>query len=179
MTGKAGAGARQYNKSEVPRLRWTPELHHHFVQAVDHLGGKYRATPKRILHRMSCVKGLSISHIKSHLQHTSIDERKWFCRVQGSGHKDWTSKHSHLQMEEAAANLFEHQEDTYACSVGKQLKDEDDGEVCELSLCTATTHSSGDDENGCFLRRPTFIRTSIFSNNYINLDLTISTTFPN
>ncbi|KAL4369402.1 hypothetical protein GQ457_05G009800 [Hibiscus cannabinus] len=197
MTGKAGAGARQYNKSEVPRLRWTPELHHHFVEAVDHLGGKYRATPKRILHRMSCVKGLSISHIKSHLQmyrsckdsnsrlRTPRLEDNFNAgllsssrRVQGSEHKDWKSKHSHLQIE-AAANLFEHQQDTYACLVGKELRDEEDGEVCELSLCTATTQSSGDDENGCFLRRPTFIRTSNFSNNYINLDLTISTTFPN
>ncbi|KAJ7960628.1 Myb family transcription factor [Quillaja saponaria] len=60
-------GVRQYNKSEVPRLRWTPELHQHFVQAVECLGGKHRATPKRILQMMS-VKGLKIFHIKSHLQ---------------------------------------------------------------------------------------------------------------
>ncbi|XP_038994326.1 putative Myb family transcription factor At1g14600 [Hibiscus syriacus] len=64
----AGAGARRYNKSEAPRLRWTPQLHRHFVQAVDHLGGRYKATPKRILQMMSTVNGLSISHIKSHLQ---------------------------------------------------------------------------------------------------------------
>ncbi|GMI67544.1 hypothetical protein HRI_000423700 [Hibiscus trionum] len=198
MTGKAAdAGARQYNKSEVPRLRWTPQLHHHFVQAVDHLGGKYRATPKRILQMMSSVKGLSISHIKSHLQmyRSCKDSNSRLRRprlednfnaqlfssskrVEESEHKDWKSNHSHLQMEEAA-NLFEHQQDTYAYLVGKQLKDEDDGEVCELSLCTATIQSLGDDEEGCFIRRPTFIRTSNLSNNYINLDLTISTTFPN
>ncbi|PKI77283.1 uncharacterized protein LOC116205959 [Punica granatum] len=58
---------RQYNKSDHPRLRWTPELHEHFVEAVDQLGGKNNATPKRILQAMR-VEGLQISHIKSHLQ---------------------------------------------------------------------------------------------------------------
>ncbi|KAJ6405576.1 hypothetical protein OIU84_013525 [Salix udensis] len=60
-------GARRYSKSEHPRLRWTAELHEHFAEAVDRLGGKYKATPKRILQTMS-VKDLKISHIKSHLQ---------------------------------------------------------------------------------------------------------------
>ncbi|XP_031257409.1 protein PHOSPHATE STARVATION RESPONSE 3-like isoform X2 [Pistacia vera] len=58
---------RQYNKSDLPRLRWTPELHELFAAAVERLGGKYEATPKRIMQLMN-VKGLKISHIKSHLQ---------------------------------------------------------------------------------------------------------------
>ncbi|WVY89332.1 hypothetical protein V8G54_034846 [Vigna mungo] len=58
---------RQYNKSELPRLRWTPQLHQHFVQAIQTLGGKHKATPKRILQQMH-VRGLRIAHIKSHLQ---------------------------------------------------------------------------------------------------------------
>lgn len=31
---------RSYNKSEMPRRRWTADLHRHFVYAVDELGGK-------------------------------------------------------------------------------------------------------------------------------------------
>lgn len=33
-------GVRQYKRSKVPRLRWTPDLHLCFVQAVDTLGGQ-------------------------------------------------------------------------------------------------------------------------------------------
>ncbi|KAJ4982236.1 hypothetical protein NE237_033073 [Protea cynaroides] len=58
---------RHYTKSEIPRLRWTPDLHERFVEAVDCLGGKHRATPKRILQVMG-EKGLMLSHVKSHLQ---------------------------------------------------------------------------------------------------------------
>ncbi|KAG8364515.1 hypothetical protein BUALT_Bualt18G0005200 [Buddleja alternifolia] len=58
---------RQYKKSSVSRLRWTPDLHDHFVEAVQKLGGKYKATPKKVM-QMMAVKGLKISHIKSHLQ---------------------------------------------------------------------------------------------------------------
>ncbi|XP_027770016.1 transcription repressor KAN1-like, partial [Solanum pennellii] len=58
---------RAYVKPKMPRLRWTDDLHRRFVHAVDHLGGVDRATPKMVLQIMN-VKGLTISHIKSHLQ---------------------------------------------------------------------------------------------------------------
>uniref|UniRef100_A0A804PLA5 Myb family transcription factor n=1 Tax=Zea mays TaxID=4577 RepID=A0A804PLA5_MAIZE len=120
--GRNGAATRRYNRSKVPRLRWTSELHRNFVRAVDCLGGQdstfcsclltshakhacihtymslvwcplyislsssakmalgsfmcslrgrcrlhAEATPKLILQLMD-VGGLTIAHVKSHLQ---------------------------------------------------------------------------------------------------------------
>ncbi|KAM0889968.1 hypothetical protein ACQ4PT_027366 [Festuca glaucescens] len=67
MRGFERRGVRQYNRSDKPRMRWTEELHRQFIEAVDCLGGPNEATPKRILQLMG-LKGVSISHIKSHLQ---------------------------------------------------------------------------------------------------------------
>ena len=39
-SGQRALTVRQYNRSKLPRLRWTPDLHMAFVHAVERLGGQ-------------------------------------------------------------------------------------------------------------------------------------------
>ncbi|XP_009777109.1 myb family transcription factor PHL8-like [Nicotiana sylvestris] len=50
-----------------PRLKWTPDLHQRFVDAVAQLGGPEKATPKSLMRVMN-IHGLTLYHLKSHLQ---------------------------------------------------------------------------------------------------------------
>ncbi|KAE8729993.1 Myb family transcription factor APL [Hibiscus syriacus] len=50
-----------------PRLKWTPELHQRFVEAVNQLGGADKATPKNLM-RVIGISRLTLNHLKSHLQ---------------------------------------------------------------------------------------------------------------
>ncbi|XP_027353137.1 myb family transcription factor PHL5-like [Abrus precatorius] len=53
--------------SSKTRIRWTKDLHEKFVECVNRLGGADQATPKAILKMME-TDGLTIFHVKSHLQ---------------------------------------------------------------------------------------------------------------
>ncbi|AEE34951.1 Homeodomain-like superfamily protein [Arabidopsis thaliana] len=50
-----------------PRLKWTCDLHHKFIEAVNQLGGPNKATPKGLMKVME-IPGLTLYHLKSHLQ---------------------------------------------------------------------------------------------------------------
>lgn len=64
---EAAPGDVSMSRDPKPRLRWTPDLHNRFVDAVTKLGGPDKATPKSVL-RLMGMKGLTLYHLKSHLQ---------------------------------------------------------------------------------------------------------------
>ncbi|XP_012071151.1 protein PHR1-LIKE 3 isoform X2 [Jatropha curcas] len=68
-----------------PRLRWTAELHERFVDAVTQLGGPDKATPKTIMRTMG-VKGLTLYHLKSHLQKYRLGRQS--CKESNDNSKD-------------------------------------------------------------------------------------------
>eukprot|EP01018_Ginkgo_biloba_P020039 Gb_27262 [translate_table: standard] len=83
-----------------PRLRWTPELHERFVNAVNQLGGPdnwqwlaAEATPKSVM-RVMGVKGITLYHLKSHLQKFRLGKQP-HKELNIETNKDGGSSHGH------------------------------------------------------------------------------------
>jgi SHAQKYF class myb-like DNA-binding protein len=92
-------GMVQEQEQEFPlpksRLRWTPQLHDRFIAAVNLLGGGNKATPKTIMQTMK-VPGLTIFHVKSHLQKYRISSNKLDQSLQNSARMNNSNNFSDL-----------------------------------------------------------------------------------
>ncbi|KAL8161490.1 hypothetical protein V2J09_012979, partial [Rumex salicifolius] len=70
-----------------PRLKWTPELHQRFVKATIQLGGIHKATPKSLM-RVMDVPGLTLYHLKSHLQKYRLGKNHLVEAINDSNQQD-------------------------------------------------------------------------------------------
>ncbi|XP_075504197.1 myb family transcription factor PHL13-like [Primulina tabacum] len=121
-------GVRPYARSKMPRLRWTRHLHQCFVDAVEQLGGEGRATPKMVLDLMN-VKGLTITHVKSHLQmYRSMKQEHMMQEAEATKNKKvrptppqtnhvWSSCNSNRYYYQGPATIYELPscEETFTC----------------------------------------------------------------
>ncbi|KHG01106.1 Myb family transcription factor APL [Gossypium arboreum] len=67
LQGDHGDSGLMLSTDAKPRLKWTPDLHERFIEAVNQLGGADKATPKTVMKLMG-IPGLTLYHLKSHLQ---------------------------------------------------------------------------------------------------------------
>ncbi|XP_057543657.1 protein PHR1-LIKE 2-like isoform X2 [Amaranthus tricolor] len=93
-TTSAGDPRLVLTSDPKPRLRWTADLHERFVDAVTQLGGPHKATPKAIMRTMG-VKGLTLFHLKSHLQKYRLGKQSG--KDTGETPKDGMSASYHLE----------------------------------------------------------------------------------
>ncbi|KAG0620980.1 hypothetical protein M758_4G259500 [Ceratodon purpureus] len=103
-----------------PRLRWTAELHERFVDAVNQLGGADKATPKSVM-RVMGVKGLTLYHLKSHLQKFRLG--KQLQRDSHEANKDGNHGSPHLKGHGASdTKLIQNPQDNMQINEARQLQ---------------------------------------------------------
>ncbi|XP_055802134.1 myb family transcription factor MPH1-like isoform X2 [Solanum dulcamara] len=129
---------RKYKKSLAPRLRWTPQLHHLFIQSVQNLGGRNKATPKRIVQVMA-IKGLKISHVKSHLQmyrnmreHPSLHVVMPDFNLSSPLHVSKTLR-EHQNGESIHYNDYQEAEGSISSGMTKEEEEDNSGEIYKYS----------------------------------------------
>ncbi|KAI9086885.1 hypothetical protein K1719_031046 [Acacia pycnantha] len=96
-----------------PRLRWTVELHERFVDAVAQLGGPDKATPKTIM-RVMGVNGLTLYHLKSHLQKFRLGKQP---------HKDFNDHSIKNGMRGASALELQRNSASSSAMIGRNMNE--------------------------------------------------------
>ncbi|KAK7252542.1 hypothetical protein RIF29_36556 [Crotalaria pallida] len=120
--GGGGGVMMSMSRDPKPRLRWTPDLHDRFVDAVTKLGGPHKATPKSVL-RLMGLKGLTLYHLKSHLQKYRLGQQ---ARKQNEEH--------HIEKNRCSYVNFSHRSSGPSTSYGG------DNERGEIPIAEALRH---------------------------------------
>ncbi|KAF8398612.1 hypothetical protein HHK36_017543 [Tetracentron sinense] len=110
-----------------PRLKWTPELHERFIEAVNQLGGADKATPKTVLKHMG-IPGLTLYHLKSHLQKYRLSKNLHGQANIGANNNGSAAAVAGVRMSEASGTLMSNP------SIGSQINNLQISEALQMQI---------------------------------------------